>query len=382
LFPAQKAFKWLRCVTAADPVYGDGAAIYGIPCNAHAVLKIVPRTGEVTTLRNFIRSDGSTGVNPDLPGRWKWHGGQLAPDGNIYCAPANAERVLMILPRTGEVRLIGPALLPGVQQKWYGALVGFDGCVYCTPHNADAVLKIRPETGEVSTFGNLGLGGWKWHGCVRGRDGTLYGIPSHASRVLKIVPDTGTVCTIGEDIDSGPLWEDNRRWQVGKYKYGGGTLGPDGCVYCFPYDAHRVLKIDPNRGGEEEVSLLGIADGFAKDFECHNKWQNGFAGRDGCVYAIPVSAPAILKIDPASNEASSIGRDLCGPGLEKWEGGVVNPADGGLYCVPQNADMVLKINPPPRRHAATSETQLRVHPGSRRTGITDCSCLAGACSIS
>ena len=346
---AKKQFKWLRGVTAADPVHGAGAAIYGIPANAHAVLKIVPRTGEVTTLETFVTAQGGVGANPELRGRWKWHGAVVAPDGDIYCIPSNAARVLRIVTRTGECRLIGPELLPGVNQKWYGGLLGDDGCVYGMPYNADGVLKIVPGTDEVTTFGDLPLGGWKWHGGVKSAGGALYGTPSHGARVLKVVPATGEVRTIGSaDIDSGPLFERHRRWQVGKYKYGGGVAGPDGCCYLFPYDALNVLKIVPSDDPDgDRVVALDVRDpASAADFRCHNKWQNGFVGRDGNIYAIPVSAPAILKIDPRTSEVSTVGRDVCGVGKEKWEGGVVHPADGALYCVPQESDVMLKIDPP------------------------------------
>ena len=30
-----------------------------------------------------------------------------------------------------------------------------------------------------------------------------------------------------------------------KYKYLGGVLGPDDCIYCIPSDADFVLKVDP-----------------------------------------------------------------------------------------------------------------------------------------
>jgi len=360
-------FKWLRGVTAADSRYGDGAAIYGIPSNANAVLKIVPRTGQVTTLSSWCEEVDGKGVfkwNPQLPGRWKWHGGVVAANGSIYAIPACADRVLRIIPRTGEVRLIGDELLPGVESKWYGGLLGCDGAIYGMPHNADCILKIVPEkdgcedrieflygTGDNA----LQLGGYKWHGGVAGYGGpsgklggVLYAVPSHANRVLRLTVETGAVELLGtEDIDSGPLWENHWRWKPGQYKYGGAVLGPDNCVYCLPYDAYKVLKISPSGA----VELMEIEPDYVDDFRCHNKWQNGFAAADGCIYAIPVSAPAILKVDSRSGRVSTVGRDIVGDGKEKWEGGVVNPADGTLYCVPQNSSVVLKIDP-----CGTSET--------------------------
>ena len=53
----------------------------------------------------FARGEVST--LGSLKGRWKWHGGALGVDGAIYGIPAHAERVLKIVPETGEVTLIG-----------------------------------------------------------------------------------------------------------------------------------------------------------------------------------------------------------------------------------------------------------------------------------
>jgi len=258
--PANK-FKWLRGILA-----GDGA-IYGIPSNAEAVLKIDPSTGEVATMGG------------PLVGAWKYHGGVLAGDGAIYGIPCNAESVLKVVPSTGEVTTIGGPLVG--KQKWYGGLLGNDGAVYGIPYNAEGVLKIVPSTGEVTIIGKLPSGGWKWHGGIVGCDGCIYGIPSHADSVLRIDPSNGEVATIG-----GPLHSGSYRPQ-GRYKYGGGVLCPDGSIYAMPSDADRVLKIVLSTG---EVTHVGPV------FECRNKWQNGFVGRDGAIYGIPCDAEAVLKL--------------------------------------------------------------------------------------
>ena len=189
---------------------------------------------------------------------------------------------------------------------------------------------------------------YKWHGGVARADGTIVGIPSHADRVLVIDPAARSAREIGgAPVAFGPRFTAHRRpggrCRVG-YKYGGGVLGPDGAVYALPYDAHLVLRVGP----DDAVEPLAITADH-DDFACHNKWQNGFVGRDGCVYAIPVSAPAVLRVDPATRAVSTVGREVCGAGLEKWEGGVVH--DGAMYCVPQAAARVLKLDPGPPRDA-------------------------------
>lgn len=334
----RKRLKWLRGVwAAADSIKGPGA-IYGIPANADRVLKVVPRTGDVTCVGPVV----SAGT------RWKYHGAVVASGSKIVCIPACAERVLIIESESDGVREIGPAFAG--EGKWYGGLLGADGCVYGIPFNHDRVLRVDLETNEVSLIGpSLGVGGYKWHGGVRTPGGnTIIGIPSHATSVLKIVPGSLNVTTIGE-VEAGPLFQPTRlRFrQPGRYKYGGGVAVGD-VVYAFPYDAYLPLRIDVSN---DDVRMLSnfADDASRRDCEAHNKWQNGFVSRaDGCAYAIPVSAQAVLKIDPKTDIVSTTARELCRCFAEddKWEGGVVEPLTGALYAVPQNAPYVLKIDPP------------------------------------
>ena len=70
-------------------------------------------------------------------------------------------------------------------------------------------------------------------------DGAIYGIPAHADTVLKIIPgDEPEIREIG-----GPLRTGKHRTD-GKYKYLGGVLAHDGCVYMIPSDADYVLRVN------------------------------------------------------------------------------------------------------------------------------------------
>ena len=42
-----------------------------------------------------------------LEGHWKWHGGVLHANGNLYGCPCNSDRVLKIEPETATVSLVG-----------------------------------------------------------------------------------------------------------------------------------------------------------------------------------------------------------------------------------------------------------------------------------
>lgn len=130
------------------------------------------------------------------------------------------------------------------RQKWYGSLC-VDRYMYCIPNCADYVLRVdlraKIFTDSSSHIDNndsfcaklgegLGLGGFKWHGGVVGSDSNIYAMPSHAKQILKIITSTGEVKKIGQ------ILEENNDTQAskGRYKYGGGVCGNNGCVYAIP----------------------------------------------------------------------------------------------------------------------------------------------------
>ena len=104
-------------------------------------------------------------IGDPIAGQDKFLGGVMGRNGMIYGVPGHAKRVLKIDPKTQEVSLVGPNL-PG-KYKWLRGVLAQDGNIYCIPCHAEAVLKINPETDEVTllpgTHGPL-RGEWKWHG--------------------------------------------------------------------------------------------------------------------------------------------------------------------------------------------------------------------------
>ena len=162
-----------------------------------------------------------------------------------------------------------------------------------------------------------------------------YGCPSHRDDVLKIIPpkfpsgnpEIRLLPIEGIETLTSPF--DGKKHCV--YKFGGGVMAGDGCVYFFPSDASRVLQVNLKT---EKARLIG------PEYIGLNKWQNGFKAEDGSCYAIPCNASKVLKIANGGH-VSLIGPDLTKM-KEKWEGGVVGP-DGNLYCMPQQAGSILVI---------------------------------------
>mmetsp|Transcript_30903 Transcript_30903/g.74241 ORF Transcript_30903/g.74241 Transcript_30903/m.74241 type:complete len:726 (-) Transcript_30903:784-2961(-) len=337
-------FKWLRGVEVPASAmknddFPNGCCI-ALPCNSLSFLKVNPAGGksEVYTFGESLLQEVCQGIKG-----WYYHGGNLASNGWIYCIPANAPRVVKLNPSTDEVCAIGPVLKGG--QKWYGGLLSLtDGCIYGVPHNATTVLKINPETDEVSlvegTSGPLPEGKWKWHGgLVAGHK--IIGFPNNSDEVLIVDCKKSKVYTIGGSslLKSGR----HRIPQDGRYKWLGGALSMNKrYAYLFPCDAEQVLRVDCHT---DELKLVGpsLLDGI-------NKFQNGFCGRDGCLYGIPQRAIGVLRIVPGGAPDGDDHVDLipCGENMlsvkDKFEGGVLGQ-DGCIYCIPLKATACVKIIP-------------------------------------
>jgi hypothetical protein len=336
----QGKFKWLRGVEVPPRDGYPSGLCLALPCNAPCVLKVDPATGQVTTFGHDVISQCGSDS-------WFYHGGNYVHgSGWVYAIPANAERVLKFHPVTEEVAFLGPRFVGG--QKWFGGIIGSDGLIYGVPHNERGVLKIDPSTDEVSLMyldsgEPLPDGQWKWHGGLRAGH-KIYGFPNNADSVLVIDCKAERVYCIGDGrvLQSGR----HRIPQDGRYKYLGGSLTLDGrFAYLFPCDAERVLRINCET---DELHLVGPLL-----LEGENKFQNGFTGRDGCLYGIPQRASGVLRIVPSSSEESSSSEDHvdvmdCGPELigvkDKFEGGVMG-ADGCIYCIPLRSRTCVKIVP-------------------------------------
>lgn len=330
-FPRERQ-KWLRGVLAND------GCIYTVPCCSNKVL-VIDTNGDEPTF-SFLHPPPEIALA--FESTWKWHGGVLGLDGNVYCVPANATSVLKIEVATGKLSLLGDTAMMKGPSKWYGGLRGADGSIICIPQNADAVLRIVPETQEVSLIGDGfgGFGGWRWHGgCYLPSDQCIYGCPNHANSCIRINPSAnggaGDVLVFGDKDLIGDK----------KYKFEGAVVGKDSCLYCIPGNADRVLKITPPgpESPNEEPTLEEIGPSFENMTKVTNKWQNGFEC-NGVIYASPCNAEGALRIDVATQEVTVV-HPPSGPlyGLDTFQSGVISPDGTSFYCVPFKSSHVLKI---------------------------------------
>lgn len=350
--PFQGKFKWLRGVSTPT-------AVYALPSNAHSVLKIDPSANACTTIGGPFGVDG-----------WQWHGGQLLADGCVYGVPCNAKQVLKLDPRTDEISQVGGPWEG--KHKWYGGIISpLNGAMYCIPQSHQGVLKVCPNKGcsliDCSALYRAeNAAGYLWHGGTADASGRyIFGIPSNADYVLKIDTKLDTCCLIGPKLVSGR----HRVNKDGRYKYLGSALGPDGLIYMFPCDAERVLCIDPQTDSVRYIgptfighppalrtsdrakyeSTVVSEDGNTIHCIGENKWQNGFAAKDGCIYAIPQRAPGILRIAPVDGGDAVVSLVDCGEAFhgtkDLFEGAVMGKKDGHIYCIPLRAKRAVKLVP-------------------------------------
>ena len=225
------------------------------------------------------------GSHPELNGKEKYLGGELCElDNHIYTIPGFARRILDmdVSVEPPKLKLMGPEL-PG-DFKWLRGI----------------------PIGEY-----------------------IYGIPCHSDAVLKINALTKSVELLQWDESVPGACPRNQKW-----KYHGAAVSKlDGCIYCIPQAAERVLKIDP---ATDNMTFIG------PKFPGVNKWYGGLILEDGCIYGICQNARGILRIDPKTQDCTIHG-DFP-EGHYKWHGAVKH-TDGNLYCIPAHADKVLKIEP-------------------------------------
>ena len=225
---------------------GNDGCVYGMPQNADGVLKIDPFKATVEVVKHPLITKGGN----------KWHGGLRDKEGNIWAVPANADSFLKVVPGENVViEIFGKGDFCSGQHrqdgkyKFLGGVCGVDGNLFMIPSDSDFVVMVDPRTNEIRNIGpslkdELYIQN-KWQNGFSAADGTIYAVPLKGSNVLcvrpqKLVPGGGgTEGRLEPEVTliGGPF--------LGMNKWEGGVLGPDGACYCMPNNYHRVLRISP-----------------------------------------------------------------------------------------------------------------------------------------
>lgn len=182
-----------------------------------------------------------------------------------------------------------------------------------------------PQVGVAKSFGNFGDQISKWIDGGVAPNGNIYCAPYNASSVLKIDPIVGSASTIpiaGIGISA---------------NYRGSVIGKNGKLYGIPSglatDNNRVLEFDPKNNAYKFFSETINDDFFG-----------GVLAQNGKIYGIPfqlVSTPSILEIDPIAGISTTFSSSVP---AGRYAGGVL-ASNGKIYCIPYTATSVLEIDP-------------------------------------
>ena len=202
-------------------------------------------------------------------------------------------------------------------QKWMEFVDGGDGSLYGIPAGADKVLQIKIQDKSLREFGpDLGEEIRKYGSGVRAKNGSIYCLPGcRTMHVLKITPKIVGDAEV-QILDHQALPEED------DYLWAAGALGNDGCIYYMPFNAHRILKLDPN--DNDRLSIVGEDLGDKK-----YKYRGAVTGSDGMIYGLPNNgSKQIIKFNKEDQSVSNVGAAFV---EAQWFNGGVLAADNNIY---------------------------------------------------
>ena len=135
-------------------------------------------------------------------------------------------------------------------------------CIYCAPYNSNySILKINTNDGTVETLDNVELPEtghlYLWASGALATDNCIYYMPYNALRIMRLNPGNVTLSSVGDDLGDG--------WM----KYSGTVVGNDDRVYGIPYIVTRIVKFDPTN--PDTTFTVGEEAEEAKErFYCEN----------------------------------------------------------------------------------------------------------------
>jgi len=158
---------------------------------------------------------------------------------------------------------------------------------------------------------------------ILAKNGLISFIPTSSNKVLKFDPAN----------HDNPLTEIGYDLELTGRKYGGRVFGKDGNIYCTPFIAHQVLRIDVD---SDKTSFMG------DEHEGEGKWGDRVVAKDGNIDVSPLLANQILQIHTKNQTTSLVGPIL--GGSLKWIS-FVEGKDGLLNVIPTNANNLLRFDP-------------------------------------
>lgn len=171
--------------------------------------------------------------------------------------------------------------------RWLGGVLAPNGCIYCAPCSETRVLKIDTSDDSVSYLDVSPTCAYAYAGCILSRTGYIYFIPAKSKALCKLDLSTDTVIHVKD------LYGDD----ASSIRFYSGVEAPNGCIYCMPYRCDHILKIDPNT---DNFSSLAV------------DWDGLYCATtviapNGCIYGFPsATSRPVIKIDTTDDSISYI----------------------------------------------------------------------------
>ena len=288
-----------------------------------------------TTSRKETSITSLIDIHDDLKkGDYKWCAIVLGFDGKLYGIPFKATHVVQFHPTDTPMKQIGPHFSDdGI--KWSDGVMADSGVIYCIPFVSDKVLKIETNVGENN--GNVTIidaklpeegANAKWaSGATSKIDGCIYCMPFNANRILKIDPKDDSFQSVGEDLGNK------------QYKFSGAIADENGIIYGIPYWSKQIIKIDPNPNNPDSTTVTNVGEAAKQNFEC----GGGVLAMDGNIYSSNEKGD-ILVIDVAKGSHSWILNTFQSTHAGQGWGNPLVGMDGCIYWLPRHANRLMRLN--------------------------------------
>ena len=386
-FTRQSFYEWYGGALASN------GNIYGAPYGSNKILKIDTIGKTATTI-----SVSGVSLNNQSYGAAVAH-----PNGKIYFIPMDQGNVLEFDPATETMSTFGSNIpaYPTVTNGWDKGVVAPNGHIYCAPSGSNQILKIDVTNRTASLFGDTGyIGILADPNQANGDTGSakfcgahlvgnkIYLVPQYASDEIPAGTSSPNIKRIVGIIDTTTDTLDVTSFKFGEsdlpqidnhagtsnnggnysnsagvsYVFNCSVSGPDGKIYCIPYNYPWICVIDPINNtisrmnnnyvgtvtGSGASTVFGRTDrpGGAGGWDPDSKFDGGTLAANGKIYCNRkggwVASPAdnkILEIDPATQSWKYISQPTTmddGQVVDStfWFPVTVLGPDGAIYGIP------------------------------------------------
>ena len=283
-FTRQSFYEWYGGALASN------GNIYGAPYGSNKILKIdtIGKTASTISVSGVSLNNQS-------------YGGAVAhPNGKIYFIPMDQGNVLEFDPATETMSTFGSNIpaYPTVTNGWDKGIVAPNGHIYCAPSGSNQILKIDVTNKVASLFGDTGyIGIGADTNQANGDTGSAKFCGAHlVGNKIYIVPKYAS-----DEIASGTSSPNIKRI-VGIIDTTTDTLD----VTSFKFGESDLPQIDNHAGTSNNGGNYSNSAGVSYVF------HGSVSGPDGKIYCIPYNYPWICVIDPINNTISRMNNNYVG----------------------------------------------------------------------